>query len=263
MIYVLGGHGFVGSAYPRLFDRQGIPYRIVTRDNYATLRGTSCDVFINANGNSRKYLADREPLTDFDMSVRSIADSLQSFRCGTYVLLSSGDVYPDTTSPATTREDQAIDTRRTSRYGLHKLLAETLVRGVHPRPLVIRMGGFVGPGLKKNAIFDMLTGGDVWLAPDSRLQFISTDRAAALVWDMATSGVHDRVVNIGGRGLVHLGTLHRHIGSTSRFKADAPTIRYELALDTLESVAHETLPASVDEVEAFVASWLPAVSEAS
>ena len=44
-----------------------------------------------------------------------------------------------------------------------RYLAEQLVQAVHPRWLVIRMAGFVGLGLRKNAIFDMLTGATVWL----------------------------------------------------------------------------------------------------
>ncbi|HTW72097.1 MAG TPA: NAD(P)-dependent oxidoreductase [Acetobacteraceae bacterium] len=255
MIYILGGRGFVGSAYARLLSRLGVPHRVVTRDNYHDAAGSACDILINANGNSRKYLAEREPLAEFDMSVRSVAESLQAFRAGAYVFLSSGDVYPDTSSAAATREDQPIDKRRVNRYGLHKLLAETLVRSLHPNWLIVRMGGFVGPGLKKNAIFDMLTNQPIWLSPESQLQFISTDRAAALVWDLASRGVNGSVVNLGGRGLVRLGSLHERIGSAAPFKPASPAVRYELDLNRLAALTSQTLPASAEEVEAFIAGW--------
>ncbi len=54
MIYLIGGRGFVGSACARLFAAKGIEHRVITRENYASFRGTPCDVLINANGNSRK-----------------------------------------------------------------------------------------------------------------------------------------------------------------------------------------------------------------
>ncbi|HKY18603.1 MAG TPA: NAD-dependent epimerase/dehydratase family protein [Rhizomicrobium sp.] len=255
MIYVIGGNGFVGAAYVRLLQTRGLPHRAITRENYESLRGTACDVLINANGNSKKFLAAREPLNEFDQSVRSVAQSLQDFRWGTYIQLSTGDVYPDQSSPQVTREDQAIDPARQSRYGLHKCLAEQLVRGVCEKWLVIRMGGFVGPGLKKNAIFDMLTGAPVWLSPQSELQFLSTDRAAALVWELAQKGVSNEIVNLGATGTVNLGALHRRIGSASSFMPQAPTVCYDVSLDKLAKLSGTELPRSLDEVEKFIATW--------
>jgi nucleoside-diphosphate-sugar epimerase len=254
VITIIGGNGFVGSAYVRLLSARNIAHRVVTRENYASLRGTVCDILINANGNSKKFLAAREPLNEFDQSVRSVAQSLEDFRCATYVLLSTGDVYPDQSSPALTREDQPIDPARQSRYGLHKGLAEQLVRGTQEKWLVMRMGGFVGPGLKKNAIHDMLTGNPVWLSPQSELQFISTDHAAARVWELVERGVRNEVVNLGAKGTVNLGALHRQMASSSPFMAEAPTVRFELSLDKLAGLTGAALPRSQDEVDAFVAA---------
>ena len=254
MITIIGGNGFVGSAYARWMEARGLPYQIVTRENYESLRGTSCDLLINANGNSKKFLATREPLMEFDQSVRSVAQTLQDFRCGTYVFLSTGDVYPDQSSPAVTREDQAIDPTGQSRYGLHKYLAEQLVRGTQRNWLVLRMGGFVGPGLRKNAIHDMLSGGPVWLSPQSELQFISTDRAARLVMELVERGVKNEIVNLGAQGTVNLGRLHKQMRSASQFMADAPTIRFELSLDKLARLTDGALPSSQAEVGAFLAS---------
>lgn len=255
MITIVGGGGFVGSAYVRLLEARGIAHRVVTRENYDSLKGTSCDVLINANGNSRKFLATREPLTEFDQSVRSVVRTLEDFRCKTYVFLSTGDVYPDQSNPAVTGEDQPIDPGRQSRYGLHKYLAEQLVRGTQKQWLVMRMGGFVGPGLKKNAIYDMLTGGPVRLAPQSELQFISTDRAAELVWRLVENGVHNQIVNLGATGTVNLGALHGRLASSSSFLPEAPTIRYEVLLDKLAKLSCAELPRSEDEVKAFIAAW--------
>ena len=254
MIYIIGGSGFVGSAYARLLADRGLPHQVVTRQNYDGLRGTCCDILVNANGNSRKLLATREPLIDFDQSVRSVAQSLEDFRCRTYVFLSTGDVYPDQSSPRVTHEDQPIDPARQSRYGLHKFLAEQLVRANQPEWLILRMGGFVGPGMRKNAIYDLLTGGPVWLAPQSDLQFISTDRAARLVWGMVEQGIRREVVNLGAYGTINLGAIHDQIKSASQFMPDAPTIRFELSLDKLARLSRATLPSSQAEVDAFLAA---------
>ena len=258
MIYVLGGAGFVGSAYVRLFNRLGLEHRAVTRANYGELAGTACELFINANGNSRKFLADRDPCADFDASVVSVQRSLEDFKAERYVFLSSGDVYASQADPADTDPAQVIDVRRLSRYGLHKHLAEQLVRGVHPHALVIRMGGFVGPGLRKNPIFDLLHDADVWLTPDSELQYIHTDSAAALVWALCRQGVEDRVVNLGGQGVVRLADVAARLGRPGRFRSDARRVRFELDIGELAGLTNAEIPQSSAEVAAFLDAALSA-----
>lgn len=252
VIYIIGGAGFVGQAYPRLLAAKGLPYTLVTRENYASLIGTSCDILINANGNSKKFMSDHDPVWDFDASVVSVVRSLADFNAGTYVLLSSGDVYPTQDSPEVTREDQAIDLRRTSRYGLHKYMAETVVRATHPRPLVMRMGGFVGPGMKKNAIFDMLNDQPIWLHPESELQFISTDRAASLVWSLVEQGVTHETVNLGAHGVVRIADLYARIKPKSEFQPTARKVRFEISTDKLAALSGEALPRTTDEIDAFL-----------
>lgn len=262
MIYIIGGRGYVGSGYVRYCRARGLPHQIITRENYDQFAGTSCDVLVNANGNSRKYLADRDPLAEFDQSVRSVAVSLSAFRAGSYVLISTGDVYDDPSSPATTNEDRDLDLGRMSRYGLHKSLAERLVIGAHLDWLVVRAGGFVGPGIKKNAVFDILTNAKVWLSPDSELQFIHTDHAAELIMGIVeTRGAGRQIVNLGGRGTVRLGDLHASVGSTGAFDPAAPTVRYELSLARLAALSPVAIPESRDEVSRFAAGWPAAAAE--
>ncbi len=252
MIYLLGGEGLVGSAYARLFRRLGLTHQVVTRANYEALKGSACTVFINANGNSKKFLADRDPALEFEASVTSVQNSLIDFNSDRYIYLSSGDVYPTQTDPDESDEDQQIDVRRLSRYGLHKYLAEQLVRGVHPRALIMRMGGFVGPGLRKNAVFDLLHDAEVWLTPDSQLQFIHTDSAAALVWALCEAGVEGEVVNLGGAGVVTLADVAARLGRPGRFRADARTVRFELDLSKLTRLSGCPPPSSTHEVDRFL-----------
>jgi nucleoside-diphosphate-sugar epimerase len=254
MIYLIGGNGFVGSAYARLFERRGLAYRKIGRDDYAELAGTWCDVLVNANGNSKKYLADRDPVVDLDASVRSVLISLTSFKFGQYVHLSSGDVYPDQSAPDLTPEDLPIPVERLSRYGLHKYLAEQLVRNYASNWLIMRMGGFVGPGLLKNAVFDMLHGAPVWLAPNSQLQFIHTDTAAELVWGLVEKKISKQIVNLGAEGTVQLGHLHQRMKSDSIFKDDARDVRFCLNLEKLRSLSGHPLPNTEEEVMEFIQS---------
>jgi nucleoside-diphosphate-sugar epimerase len=262
VIYIIGGRGYVGSGFARYCRARGLPHQVITRENYEDFAGTSCDVLVNANGNSRKFLADREPVAEFDQSVRSVAVSLSAFKAGSYVLISTGDVYADPSGPATTDEAHDLDLGGMSRYGLHKSLAERLVMGAHPDWLVVRAGGFVGPGIKKNAVFDILRGAKIWLSPASELQFIHTDHAAELIMRIVESGGAGRqVVNLGGQGTVSLGEFHAAVGSSGTFDPAAPTVRFELSLNKLAALSPVAIPHSRDEVSRFAAAWPRAAAE--
>jgi len=264
MIYILGGRGYVGSAFVRLCEKAGRPHTVITRDNYAQHAGSSCDVFVNANGNSKKFLSAKEPMTDFDASVRSVRQTLVDFRAETYIHLSSCDVYPDCTTPETTREDAtepvAGGPAAQSPYGFHKYLAELCVRHAHPRHLVLRMGGFVGPGMKKNAIFDILTGSPLWLDPESQLQFMRTDELARIAMALADESGDDhvnRVYNVCGRGVVRLRDIvtwaaGAGLAGDIEVKPDAPKVQYEVSIERI-SEQFDITP-SVDAVRAFVES---------
>jgi nucleoside-diphosphate-sugar epimerase len=255
VIYILGGAGFVGSAFTRYCVTHDILHCVITRQNHDAYRGTACDILIDASGSSRKYLAEREPIADFDRSVRQAAISLEAFDAAAYVLISSGDVYDDPSIPALTQESRTLDTARMTRYGLHKFLVEQLVIARHPNWLIIRAGGFVGRGLIKNAIFDMLSGGRLWLSPHSALQYLNTDRAAAIVMALMTAGIRNEIVNLGGCGVVNIGALHAELRSSAVFDRAAPTVTYELSLEKLARLSPVALPDSLDMVRAFAAAW--------
>lgn len=250
MIDIIGGKGFVGSAIVRACQRSGFAYQTITRENVDEFTGTACDILINANGNSKKYMSEREPLWDFDASVRSVRASLVNIRAGRYVHLSSCDVYPDCSSPELTQEDQALDVTGQSAYGFHKYLAELCVMRHAPEWLIFRMGGFVGPGLKKNAIYDILHGGPLWLDPESELQFINVDEAADIIVSMAASGQYKGIYNLCGTGTVRLADVIAAAGKPVECKPGSPKTRYEVATGKLN--AHVPVRGTEDAVMEFV-----------
>ncbi|MCL2011661.1 MAG: NAD(P)-dependent oxidoreductase [Cystobacterineae bacterium] len=230
-IYILGGNGFVGSGFVRLFQRLGLEHQVLSRENYPAFVGSSCDVFINANGNSSKILASRQPLADFEANVRSTRASLEDFKAGFYIHLSSCDVYPDCSSPLSTQEDAPIALGRQSPYGFHKLLAEQCIQHACKNWLIVRQGGFVGPGLKKNAIFDILNGGPLWLNPESELQFLHTDDSAQLIWSLYEQGVANTLLNVCGQGVLKLCEALDLWGRECWVQPDSRLVRYEVSTD--------------------------------
>ena len=250
MIFIIGGEGFVGSAFARRCERDGTAYRVITRENWSDYEGQRCDVLINANGNSKKYLSQKRPLEDFDASVRSVRQSILQIQCELYVHLSSCDVYPDCSSPDVTAEDRVLDVALQSPYGFHKYLAELCVRHTAKKWIVARLGGFVGPGLWKNAIYDILHGGQLWLDPTSELQFLHTDQAAELILGLVKEEYFCEIFNVCGKGVICLQDVIDAAGLPTQVMPNSPRVRYEVDIRKLNSLFD--VPASRATVLQFV-----------
>ncbi|MEG2421898.1 MAG: NAD(P)-dependent oxidoreductase, partial [Oscillospiraceae bacterium] len=138
--------------------------------------------------------------------------------------------------------------------GFHKYLAEQCVIRHAPEWLIFRMGGFVGSGLKKNAIYDILHGGPLWLSPDSALQFINVDTAADVILDMALSDRKSEVYNLCGSGVIRLSEVMAAVGKAVECKPDSPAVRYEVSTDKLRAVTD--IPSTRDAVLAYVKEQL-------
>lgn len=241
----------MGSAFVRQCAARDLDYAVLTRETYDRFRGSACDVLINANGNSRKPLAREAPLQEFDASVRTVRASLEDFRFDRYVHLSSCDVYPDCSSPAVTSEEQILSPAAQSPYGFHKYLAEQCVVHRSRDFLIFRLGGFVGPGLKKNAIFDILGGGRMWLDPESELQFLGTDDCARIVLDLLGDGPHNEIFNLCGRGVVKLSEAMKWAHQqTIAVQPASPRVRYDVNIARISRLA--AIPESSVTVRQFL-----------
>ena len=251
-IVVMGGRGFVGSALVRLAKKQGHVVLAITRDNYARHRGTSCDWFINANGNSRKYLADQDPAAEFEASVVSVQRSLLDFSFKKYVYLSSIDVYPRVDRPRFNGENAEIQPERLSRYGLHKWLAEQVVRRYAGHWLIVRLGGMVGEGLWKNPIFDMLHGTPLRVHVNSSYQYLATDDVARIVFRLAQRQRANDLFNVCGHGCLSLREVASWIPGYQESYAVANPRRehYEIRLTKLRRWTN--VPKTCDVVRAFI-----------
>lgn len=248
-VLVLGAAGFVGSAIVSEARARGLSVLPVTRDTYQP--GLAARWLINANGNSKKFLAREQPAREFDLSVRSVMQSLYDFRVERYVFLSTIDVYDNVRDPAANTEGATIRRDRLSAYGLHKLMAEDLVRHHAPDWLVLRMGGFVGPGLRKNSIYDLLTGAPLRVHPDSRYQYQHTRALAATALDLLAERATRDIWNIAGRGTISVREMAAWVPGARL--PDAPPSapeHYEINIDKL--AARQPVASTADTVRRFI-----------
>ena len=252
---ILGGKGFVGRAIAEEARHRDYAVIVVDKDEYDAARGTTCDLLINANGNSKKFLARENPFLEFDLSVRSVMHSIQDFPTKRYVHLSTMDVYPDVSDPSLNHEGVTIDTHRQSPYGFHKYLAEQLVRHYTKNWLIFRMAGFVGQGLWKNSIYDLLNHVPLRVHPDSEYQYLNTRDLAHAVFDIVQKSLSREIFNITGQGVISLREISAQIpGHHLDPSWDAlPKERYEMNVDKIN--CHVKIPETRDTVSAFIRKW--------
>ena len=255
MILLPGGAGFVGSAFSRLLAARRIAHESISRDSYARAVGRAGTILINASTNSRKYLADEDWNADFEASVASVVRTLRDFTVDLYVLISSVDVYNVLDDPAQNGEDAVIDPLRLSTYGFHKYTAEACVRRHAPRWLIVRLAGMVGPGLKKNPVFDVLHGRPLSIHPDSRYQFMSTDAVADVVWRLIEAGVTNRVINVCGQGLISPKAISELAGKPLIVSPDAAASPPRVVnINTSEAARFAALPDTAATIAEFVSA---------
>ena len=257
VVSVIGAEGFVGSAFAHhLASRPGVTLRRVTRGNYGEEAGRPSDIVIDCSGNSRKYLADQKPVEEFDLSVAQRLRTIETFPAALHLHVSSVDVYSDLDSVEGTREDSPVDLTRVSHYGLHKRLAEDLVRHYARRWLIVRLAGMVGPGLKKNPVYDVLHGQPQRIHPDSRYQFMDTREAARICWSLVEEGAPGEVFNVCGDGLVSPMEIAQLAGRELDLSLLEPAAGPRIVHVNVEKLRRRMpVPKTADAVSAFIRSW--------
>ena len=253
--FVLGGKGFIGSAVVQYLTELGTEVHAITRQNYADYVGQSCDLLVNANGNSKKFLAWKDPKEDYRLSVQSVMDSLHDFQSETYVYLSSIDVYSKLDEPDDNKESSYIDNSTISPYGFHKLAAEALVKKYSKQWLILRMGGFVGPGLWKNPIFDIIHDAPLRVHPQSEYQYMNTDDLGPAMTALIEANRLNETFNLIGTDVVKIEDV---ITWACKEQPTADVIqklrveRYEISSAKVNGVI--AIPSSAEVVKQFVES---------
>lgn len=229
-VFVLGGKGFVGSAFTRFCEKEEIDCDCIDLDNYEAFKGDDCDILINAAGNSKKYLANERPIEDFRFSLEALLRSFFDFSFRKYIYVSSIDVYPDHEDPAYNREDSVVDIGKISHYGFHKYLGEQMVMHYLSDWLIIRLGGVLGPGLKKNPVFDLIHDIPLRVDEESEYQYLTTDCLAEAVFRLVEKDRWGETFNICGNGTVLLREIRSWLNKSPRYRGEnVPREKYNVS----------------------------------
>jgi nucleoside-diphosphate-sugar epimerase len=159
---LIGESGFVGTTLKKQTTFTA-KYRST---NIEHIDGKAFEQVVCAAAPAQKWLANREPEAD-RRNIDALIRHLDKVSCENFVLISTVDVFK---APVGVDEATVADEDGLHAYGLHRRLLEKFVEERFPKHLIVRLPGLVGPGLRKNVIFDFLNDNNLQ-AIDSRSVF--------------------------------------------------------------------------------------------
>lgn len=217
-IAILGANGFVGGNLVKGLEKYHHRVYSITKKNYQSFVGLRFDVLINANGNSKKYLANAEPLLDFDLSVKSVYNSLFDFEFGKYIYISSNDTFQN------------------SVYGFHKGLAEDIIAkwcwSKHFQFFILKCGSIIGPGLKKGILYDIINHVPLTISSKSRLQFISTKEINNTILGVLNQKDYNMVLDVFSPQNIDISSIEKIVGKKARYvSGELPLQSYDLVVN--------------------------------
>ena len=149
---LIGWSGFVGTTLRGQFSGFDDQFRAA---DIAAIAGGDYDLVVCAGAPGAKWRANREPEAD-RASIERLIAALRGVHCDRFVLISTVDVL---SLPNGVDEASPVHERGLPPYGKHRYALEQFVRQQFPESLIVRLPGLVGPGLRKNVLFDLLNGG--------------------------------------------------------------------------------------------------------
>lgn len=161
-IAVMGGRGFIGSEICKVLSKGNVIIPI-TPDTYSDYFGETFDVFINANGSAKKFLAEEQKIEDFFLNVISVYKSLLDFKFKKYIYIST------------------VDIEGKSTYGFHKSIAEEILRRYCKDLIILRCGTVIGKQMKKGFVYDLIHRFPLFISEYSRFHLITNTEIANVI----------------------------------------------------------------------------------
>ncbi len=234
---LIGFSGFVGGT---LLKQQSFT-SLYRSTNIGAIDNQTFDTVVCAGAPAQKWIANREPEAD-RQKIEELIAHLKTVQCKTFILISTVDVFK---SPIGVDEDTPVDELDLHAYGLHRRLLEKFVEEHFHNHLIVRLPGLVGPGLRKNVIFDFLNDNnvqmidsrgvfqfypmvnlwyDIQTALNAGLKLIHLTAAPVCVGDISQQGFGKPFENVLGNptGLYDLQSKHAEVfGGSGRYQYSA------------------------------------------
>lgn len=232
---IIGSNGMIGSDLVR-YLRKSFQVVPINKKNYSSIVGNRFDIVINANGNSKRFWANQNPLDDFFASTVSVMKSIFDFPCKLYIYISSSDVYENHTSVAYTRESMEINPANLQAYGLHKFLSELIIKKYKEKFLILRLSMVLGTNLKKGPFYDIIHNNPLYVTPNTKLQLITTQAIFEITKTLLENNVTNEIINTGGIDTFSFTRIHQYFDQEIKISPMAEKQIYEMNIKKVKQI---------------------------
>ena len=150
---VLGRHGLIGHTgfVGTTLKKQHRFDSFFRSSDIDSIANQDFDLLVCAGASAKKWLANQQPEED-RAKIGTLISALSSVRCRRFVMISTVDVFLD---PSGVDESSSVETVGLHPYGLNRRELEEFAEQQFPSTFIVRLPGLVGPGLRKNIIYDI------------------------------------------------------------------------------------------------------------
>lgn len=252
MIFLVGGKGLVGSAFARYFKKNKIKFQIITRQNRKKFFGKFANIIIDCNGNGSKRKGNDYPFFDFKTAVESVVENLNKIKFNRYIYISSIYTYPKLKNRNMTIENKKVNYNELSPYGFSKRIAELYVKKFAKNYLIVRLPFLVGPGLKRNSVYDLSHYKKTFNTLSSKINWIHTDTIAKIVMILLSKKISNQTFNIASKNSITVKKIVNLCGLTiNQIKKTKKTYEKTL-INTDKLKKFVTLPESSVEIKKYI-----------
>lgn len=150
---LIGFSGFIGSVLLKQTHFSAL-YR---SNNIHEIENNIFNIVVCAGAPAQKWIANLKPAED-KLKIDLLIDYLRTIKCKKFILISTVDVFKE---PIDVDESTCIEEDGLHPYGQHRRMLEKFVARNFASHLIVRLPGIVGPGLRKNVIFDLLNNNNI------------------------------------------------------------------------------------------------------
>ena len=167
---IIGYTGFVGSNLLQFYSFD----EYYNSKNFKEIKDKEFDTIFFTAIPAVKWIANKYPKED-EERIDKIKKILDTVQCKTFILISSIDVYDNTSDSM--NEDSIINYDKNHTYGKNRYLFEKYIEKKFTNHYIIRLPALFGKGLKKNIIYDLFYKNEIHKIP-----FYSTFQWYNLDW---------------------------------------------------------------------------------
>jgi len=172
------------------------------------------------------------------------------------VYVSTIYTYANLKNKKSTIESKQIYNDNISPYGLNKRIAELYVKELSSNYLIFRLPFIVGPGLKRNSVYDLTHFKKTFYTYNSQINWIHTDTIAKKVCNLLDRNISNQTFNLASKNSISIKKIMDlcKLSKKDIIKTNRTYEKTEINCDKIKK--YISLPNSINEANKYISEYI-------